>query len=270
MNYKNFFSNDYLLLKINDISQMLNELPSLIIVKRRRNNKETISIRQVEPISRKAMCEYYIDTPQGKKLLSTLHYKNDLQNMLKEYTLIYTQKTGRKPQQIRPEVINLLKGNDFHSNDMKFYNSLIHEQAFRDFGEQDRKLEHRGMHFTSKLEMNVAEILDNLDLEYKHEPKIQLGMKGKYTDFFVGVPLINYCFPIEVAGLLEKSDYLLKLNQDIGRYIESGYLFDHDLLLIGETKFHQYNSNEVVRIICNFINNKIADALEMAGVDDLC
>lgn len=238
-------------------------------IERKQKYKSGTYIRQINAHSRKTINEYRLDSPKGQELFEILKYKHHLSQKLESYKLAYTKKTGHKPMQISSEIPNLLRFSNFHNNDIEFYNTLIHEQGFQDFGESDRKLEHNGMHFTSKLEMNVAEILENLDLDYKHEPKIQLGIKGKYSDFFVGISMINYCFPIEVAGLLEKSDYFLKLNQDISRYIESGYLFDHDLLLIGETRFHQYNSNEVVRIICNFINNRVADALEAAGINEL-
>lgn len=163
----------------------------------------------------------------------------------------------------------MLKYNNANRNNMDFYDTLTHEQATREYGAQVTDYQYNNMCFPSKLEMEVAQILDALDLDYKHEPKIMLGNEPKYPDFFIGLSIINFCFPTEVAGMLEKPDYVLKFDRDLSRYTGNGYLFDHDFILIGESRYHPFNDILIARTICNFINGKVEDALNSIGIDKL-
>lgn len=64
--------------------------------------------------------------------------------------------------------------------------------------------------FRSKSEMVIAQILDQLGLEYKYEPIITINGHTKYPDFAVYCPEIGRFFFIEHLGMMDQMKYKME------------------------------------------------------------
>ena len=67
--------------------------------------------------------------------------------------------------------------------------------------------EHGRHLFRSKSELLIAELLEELGLEYKYEPVVKINGKTRWPDFAVYCPEINRYFFIEHLGRMDEANY---------------------------------------------------------------
>lgn len=266
MSYLQYFSREYLAIMINTLEYKLQEYSCFTTFARQTKKGKQTYIREIEARTRKPLHEYSLISIEGQRLMHIMDQKRMLEGVLDSYKMAYHRKTGRNAPKIGIETINMLRQSNVYGNTMEVYKKLVNEQAAKVFGTKERPHTYKDMHFISKFEMGVAILLDDLKLMYKHEPCLKLVDKDKYSDFVVGVPMINACFPVEVAGLLENSQYSLRFVGDLKSYVNTGYLFDHDMLVIAETSGHRINMARIARIIASFVSRKVDEVCDELAI----
>ncbi len=90
---------------------------------------------------------------------------------------------------------------------------------------------YKGVCYRSKNEVIVAEILDELGLEFKYEPKVVLD-NGQivYPDFLVNIAEADRCFIIEIQGMMNDAKYLTNAIQKESAYFQHGFRDGKEIL----------------------------------------
>ncbi|MCQ2483525.1 MAG: hypothetical protein MJ153_08575 [Clostridia bacterium] len=257
--YRNFFCEHYIALMINYWQTILSDMPKFKVIERKVNNEIIPCIRVIHDDS--TSHEYYLKTVKGQQTYQAYLYQEQLIKNIRDYRKLWICKTSKPLTVISKSVINMLMHDCSAFNDMEYYNTLTTESARNIFGMQNHTLIYNGMPMRSKLERDVAKILDLLNLDYKYEAQIELFGKSKFTDFFIAVPIINKCFPCEVAGMLDNESYYDKFQSDLSKYTASKYIIGRNLLIIGETGYSPISTTMIAALICSFINNNIEETI---------
>lgn len=247
MDYRIHFSLEYLELMINYFGIELKKLPIYKLGVHTRHGRTINCIRDYDSKTKRIVHEFKLTTEEGQARYQTYLYRQSLENKLQDYMHIWEQKTNRPLKHISEERIKQLMSFNSTNQTTKFFESLIAESG-RILYDRKRPLVHKEIAMASKIEVIVADILDQLDLEYKYEAQIFINHEEKLSDFFINLRIINCCFPVEVLGLLDDENYLVKFQRDIRNYIKSGYLFGKNLLLIGETSDIKADTNRMVQM----------------------
>ena len=120
---------------------------------------------------------------------------------------------------------------------------------------------HRGIQMRSRAELLVAEVLDELNLQYKYEPAIEFNGTVYNPDFIVYIEAIDCCFIIEVLGMTDSLDYWHKNASKFADYASAGLLINDDLLLIAGTESHIPDTDDIYNSIVGMINLAVWRAL---------
>ena len=99
--------------------------------------------------------------------------------------------------------------------------------------------------FRSKSEMLIAQILEEMGLEYKYEPIISVIGQDKWPDFAVYCPEIDRYFYIEHLGMMGKMNYRLDNIEKIEAYEKSGIRDGVDILYTWEFTKGGFNTAAV-------------------------
>lgn len=150
---------------------------------------------------------------------------------------------------------------DWNGSTIQLYDKLMSEQSNGLF---ERKYLHNQGPAASMLEMTVANVLDELCLNYKHEPLISLGNDNKLVDFYIAVPFINFAFPTEVAGMLSNESYYDKYQTDMRKYYRAGFIAGENLLILTSSDLFNVSNENIAMKICNFINEVVHYAIARA------
>ena len=113
---------------------------------------------------------------------------------------------------------------------------------------------HKGIHMRSRLEVLVAEILDEINLQYKYEPAIEFNKVVYCPDFIVYIEAIDCCFIIEVLGMTDNTDSMHNSVPKFADYARSGLIISGDLLLIAGTETRIPDTDHIYNSIVNQIN----------------
>lgn len=261
MNYKELFSDDYICLLVNYLMLELEKLPVVQLVNRKVRGVLTTTIREISEISGKPNHEYFIQAPNATELLKIYRLRESMVQRIGEYGKIYQLRHHRPVPKLDPGILNSLIFSQNTPYTMDFYNQLIPESGLARFGADEYPHTYKEIPMRTKLETTIASVLDDLDLSFKYEPLIKLSKYDKYPDFFIGIPFINSSFPIEAAGMLLDRNYYSKFQSDMANYIENGFLWGHNLLVIGETRFFPLDTDSYARQISDIANIQVADAL---------
>lgn len=261
MDYRLYFSQRYLTLMINYLQMQLDEYPILKLHQYRINGKQFQRIREYEKSTYKTLHSYRINTTNGKTLYDIYLKREQHEIKLKEYIAIWNEKYNKPIPKLSREQVEALRNLPVNYNiSMELYNQLTAQMGEFKYN-YERKVSHDMVNMASRIEMLFAEELEKLDLNYKYEAEIELDGNSKLTDFFVAIPMINACFPTEIAGLMNKMGYYAKLNGDLTNYFASNYLLNRNLLFIAETDFMQANTDVLAITIVSFVNQFVDDIL---------
>ncbi|MCQ2516044.1 MAG: hypothetical protein MJ094_04195 [Saccharofermentans sp.] len=123
------------------------------------------------------------------------------------------------------------------------------------------KYVHNGIRMRSRFEMLVAEVIDELNLQFKYEIAITLGGDIVYPDFTVYLPELGMCFIIECLGKVDDPDYVITNTRKLIDYYKAGFVPDIDLLVfcgqkesLPDTLFIR---NQIVRMINGIMDESI-------------
>ena len=99
--------------------------------------------------------------------------------------------------------------------------------------------------FRSRSEMLIAQILEEMGLEYKYEPIISVIGQDKWPDFAVYCPEIGRYFYIEHLGMMGKMNYRLDNIEKIEAYEKAGIRDGVDILYTWEFTKGGFNTAAV-------------------------
>ncbi len=261
MDYRQFFSLQYISLVINECRMLLNTQTKIKLVKHSNEGDSYFTVREVDGLSGKRIGEFRCSTPKGKELYDKYMYYHSIENKLKEYTDLWFAKTSQPIPYIASEKILQYKTFEYSRLNTDFYQQLECQTGRLKYN-RTRNAICDDIAMASKIEVIVAKIIEQLDLNYKYEAKIYINNYEKLADFFICIPLVNRCFPIEVLGFFDDINYLHKFERDIGNYIQSGYMFGKNLLLLGENSKNKVDTENIAREICDFINRIVATTIK--------
>lgn len=257
MDKRIYFSQEYITLIVNYYQAYLDREPSIKLC----STKTTTYIREYDGRTNKRKHQYKLSTHDGKLLLDRYEKNSKIQNLIDQYKTIWDVTYHIPIPVIDKQIMENLRNLDWNGSTIKFYDSLIPNQSNRLY---ERKYIHNQNPMASMLEIAVADILDELNLNYKYEPLIKLGNDTKLVDFFVAVPFINFAFPTEVAGMLNNDSYYDKFQLDMRKYYRDGYVPGENMLVLTTNDLFTVNNEAIAMTICNFINVVVHYALARA------
>lgn len=261
MDYRSYFSQRYLILMINYLQIQLDEYPILTIHECNVGGVAYQRIREYERDTYRIRHSYRLNTANGQALHEVFLKRERIEIKLKEYKSIWANKYAKPIPQLNRDIMEKLMNLPVPQHtSMALYNQLTTQMGEYKYG-YNRPVSHDMMDMASRIEILFAEELEKLDLNYKYEAEIQLDGENKLTDFFVAIPMINSCFPAEVAGLMSKTAYYSKLAGDLTNYYASNYLLNRSFLFISETEFMPVNTDVLAIMITSFVNQFVDDTL---------
>ncbi|HBZ77353.1 MAG TPA: hypothetical protein DEO39_01435 [Clostridiales bacterium] len=199
--------------------------------------------------------EFLIDSKQGKKLVPYARRNALLREVIKECS-----------QEIEYSSANISKENDRVNLD-----PAMKERGFLNFSYEEfcGLVEHNDQSispgykhgrylFRSKSEMLIAQVLDQLGLEYKYEPVILINGEERWPDFAVYCPETGRYFFIEHLGMMDKMKYRLDNMEKMTLYEGAGIRNGIDILYTTEYGKGTFTTNAVMGKIAGIV---IAQAL---------
>ena len=166
-------------------------------------------------------------------------------------TLIEEIDALKHTQGVDPLVSSSMKISGISKMNGEFYRSLVAESNTMPI---KGDYYHKGIHMRSRLEVLVAEILDEISLQYKYEAGILIDDTLYCPDFTVYLEAIDCCFFIEVIGMADSADYWYKNASKYADYARSGMLINGELLLIVGTESHIPETDAIYNSIVNMVN----------------
>ncbi len=116
---------------------------------------------------------------------------------------------------------------------------------------------YKGIVFRSKSEREIAEILDELGIEYKYEPAIPVNDYEIYADFVCFIRELGVGFIIEHCGLMDSPAYIDKTIRTFRDYLSLGLLPSVDVLFTYEknaipptTEYFRTQINRILDVLC--------------------
>ena len=98
----------------------------------------------------------------------------------------------------------------------------------------DRPNPYNGIVFRSKSEREIAEILDEIGIDYKYEPLMRLNDIDMYPDFVCFIPEIGIGFIIEHFGMIDNVNYVETSIRKFRTYTSLGLVPGIDILFTYE------------------------------------
>ncbi|SCW30068.1 hypothetical protein SAMN02910456_00387 [Ruminococcaceae bacterium YRB3002] len=141
-----------------------------------------------------------------------------------------------------------------HRLDSSFWNGLTDEAP--SFPKNNNYL-YKGIYFRSRVEVNIAKVLDRLGLKYRYDVKVTMNGHKYFADFVVYLPQFNCCFLIEFFGRLDDYGYRRDNAFKTFDYFSEGiYLGENLIILCG--KENNMPSFEVIAEQITALVNSIA------------
>ena len=140
----------------------------------------------------------------------------------------------------------VLKPNTTHPCSSEFYDSLKEDNNSYP---KDRKIIHNGMIMRSFFESDVAQVLENLGIDYKYEVCFRLGKKDMSPDFSMNFPEFNRCSFLEAIGGMGNLSYVQSNAEKFENYTNSGLYLNRDIVFITGDESYRPDETSAKRII---------------------
>ena len=99
--------------------------------------------------------------------------------------------------------------------------------------EQDRKVMHNSIMMRSQFEADVANILEELGIDYKYEVELLFNSKDRYyPDFSLNFPEYNRCGFLEALGGMDNFGYVGHNAKKLNTYFNAGLYPNRDIAFI--------------------------------------
>ncbi len=142
-------------------------------------------------------------------------------------------------------------------NTKSVYNSRLWRSLKADTNpyEKSRTYSHNGVIMRSVFETDVAQILEDMGIEYKYEVTLNLGEDGYVNpDMAIHFPEYNRCGFIEALGRLEEDDYVTTNVKKINKYTKAGLYMNRDIQFIPSDGFYRPEQRlikKMIAVICD-------------------
>ena len=133
--------------------------------------------------------------------------------------------------------------NPFNS---QFFNEL---KPDNNSASKDRKVMLNGVYMRSYFETDVAQLLDDLDIEYKYETCFRVGTEVVSPDMSLHFPEFNRCGFLEALGGLGNLGYVNKNSRKIANYPNAGLYINRDVAFISSNGDYRPDHDTMRRII---------------------
>lgn len=187
-----------------------------------RNETVDVVIKANGGVSRR---HFSIHSANGKKALSILEQNNMIDRQIDAMSRYWTENySGLVPSAFKnPIVKKSLVGmdNDFFKSTRQECNQLETKTSYV----------YLGIHFRSKNELIIAELLTEMGLKFKYEPRLVLPDGTEvYPDFLINIEEADRCFILEMQGMMNDMNYAVRAAQKESHYISSGFRDGKDIL----------------------------------------
>lgn len=109
---------------------------------------------------------------------------------------------------------------------------------------------HDGIIMRSVFETTVAQILDDMGIEYKYEVELNFGEDGKfYPDMALNFPEFNRCGFVEAVGRMDDDDYIYKISRKFSKYTKAGLYINRDVQFISADYNYRPEPREIKKMI---------------------
>lgn len=154
---------------------------------------------------------------------------------------------------LTPLVITNKKKKGFLTMDL--WNSLVSDSNTY---ENSHNYEYDGHCFRSRIEMNVAQVADEMHLKYKYDCMMRLGDRTVSPDFVFAFPEFNCCVVLEIFGMMDKDSYLDDNMLKYRSYNLAGFREGRDFFVIGSDGGYLPNKDEIRAVLEHMIQEQAA------------
>ena len=208
------------------IEGQLKDLPNMHLGKRKRNGHDIRVIRTYDhstgTLTRK---QYDFDSPRGSELMRQMEKRRSLETRKDKLTYSsYLEKDG----------FGIIRDDEIRVPP-RFSKEAFDKLVERNDQSIDREYCYDGHRFRSKSEVNIAQFLKSMGLEYKYEVKIIIDKQIYYIDFAVYCPETGRFFFIEHFGMMSDEQYFRAAMDRLALYEANGYYVGESLILSFES-----------------------------------
>lgn len=233
------------------IEGQLKDLPNTHLGKRKRNGQDIRVIRTYNYSSGKLVRKQFdFDSPRGVELLKQMEKRRSLETRKDNLTWSACLEKGGFGI-IRDDEINI---------PARFSKEAFDRLIEKNDQSIGREFCYDGHRFRSKSEVNMAQFLKSMGLEYKYEVKIIIDKQIFYIDFAVYCPETGRFFFIEHFGMMGNERYRMGVFNKLTAYSTCGLQEGRDILYTYENAEDGYN----IDIIQGKIVGVIATQMAMA------
>ena len=115
--------------------------------------------------------------------------------------------------------------------------------------EKERSVMHNGILMRSQFEADVANILEELGIEYKYEVGLTFNSDTYYPDFAMNFPEYNRCSFLEALGGMDNFGYVGHNAKKLNAYFNSGLYPNRDIAFISGDYNYRPDHDTMKRII---------------------
>ena len=216
------FSYNYLALKLNYLMNYLENTPKVFKVERKNQDKYVLCYRYTDKNGKRH--EYCACTPMGQKMEHIFNLRASTETDLLKWKSVW-KNSSLSP--VPTLDLPAMRRNRRSIITKEFYDSLIPCQNPKPIV---RPNPYKGIVFRSKSEREIAEILDDLGIEYKYEPSIPVNNYEIYGDFVCFIRELGFGFIIEHCGMMDSPAYVDKTVRTFRDYNSLGFLPGFNLL----------------------------------------
>lgn len=195
----------------------------------------------------------FADTPAGQKICQTAVRREEIETEIKNIE-----------NQLGKHIADMLERCKF-----KLCKSILNESLWNSLGNDENPqpktsdYHHNGIQMRSRTEVLVAEILDELGLEYKYEPKIQFGNEVFHPDFLVYIRSLKRCLIIEFFGMSEDESYLYKNVHKVSVYANCGLIMNRDVIGLFGSKDSLVSNEFIYNCVVMTINLLASEVVQL-------
>ena len=210
-------SSYYAAAKINALRDRLQSTACILRRKHQVKNHSYISYSYLDPSTGKRH-EHIDSSPNGKHLEQLYRERLTIKAELERWQIIWDSTFATPIPYLDISSLRITKKSIITKD---FFDSLISSSNPKPIA---RPNPYKGIVFRSKSEREIAEILDELAIEYKYEPRIPVNDYEIYADFVCFIRELGIGFIIEHCGLMDSPAYVDKTIRTFRDYIGLGFL----------------------------------------------
>ena len=219
-------SYNYLALKINHLSKTLDSTFKVFRSEHKIRGQSILSYRFTDKNNKRH--EHYASNPKGQNLARLYSLREEAASELEKWQSVWKSTYAHPVPRLDLPALRASKTTIITK---EFFDSLIPCSNPKPIL---RPNPYKGITFRSKSEREIAEILDELGIEYKYEPAIPVNDYEIHADFVCFIRELGIGFIIEHCGLMDSTTYIEKTIRTFRDYLSLGLLPTVDVLFTYE------------------------------------